>query len=293
MKRQIIHIDHEKCNGCGLCIPDCPEGALQLIDGKARLVSDLFCDGLGACISTCPQDAIHIEEREAEAYNERRVMENIVKQGEMVIRAHLEHLDAHGETRFLNEALEYLVEQDIAVPEFGKKKTPAHQAQGQAHQHVHKHIHAGGGGCPGAAAMTIVREGSGTGEAGQAGPVASQLRQWPVQLKLLNPAAQYFDNAHLLLAADCVPFAYGDFHNRFLKDKIVIMFCPKLDPYVEEYVDKMTAILTTHEIQSITVLHMEVPCCGGVNMILKKAMERAGKNIFVKDYTISIKGEII
>jgi len=283
MKRQIINIDQEKCNGCGLCIPDCPEGALQLIDGKARLVSDLFCDGLGACISTCPQDAIHIEEREAEPYDERKVMENIVKQGAMVIRAHLEHLDGHNETKLLNEALNFLKEKNIAVPEFGKKKA--------APQPLHVHAH--GGGCPGAAAMSINRGPVQADDLRQAGPVASQLRQWPVQLKLLNPAAQYFDNAHLLLAADCVPFAYGDFHNRFLKDKIVIMFCPKLDPYIEEYVEKMTAILSTHEIQSITVLHMEVPCCGGVNMILKKAMERAGKNIFVKDYTISIKGEII
>ncbi|MCP4132098.1 MAG: 4Fe-4S dicluster domain-containing protein [bacterium] len=285
MKREIIKIDTEKCNGCGLCVPDCPEGALQIIDGKAQLVGDLFCDGLGACISTCPEDAIIIEEREAEPYNERTVMENIIKQGPNVVKAHLKHLDEHGEQGFLNEALELLKEKNIAVPDY-KDKPEAGCHGGHDHQ-GHQ------GGCPGSMAMDLRDKPKAQSSGGGNVSVDSELRQWPIQLKLLNPSAPYFDNADLLLAADCVPFSYGNFHQRFLKDKIVIMFCPKLDPYMDEYVDKLTEILLNHEIKSITVARMEVPCCGGISMALQEALNRSGKNIFVKESTISIKGEII
>ena len=275
MKRKIITIDQEKCNGCGLCIPNCAEGALQMIDGKARLISDLFCDGLGACIGHCPQGAIAIEEREAEPYNETRVMEYIITQGENTIQAHLAHMHEHGETKILEEAVAFLNARSITVPDF-----------------LHKEKHSEGCGCPSGRTVDM-RENLSEKTEPVAGPVRSQLRQWPVQLQLLNPNAPYFDDAELLIAADCVPFAYGDFHNRFLKNKIVITFCPKLDTTIEQYIDKLAAIISLHTIKSITVLHMEVPCCGGTVTILQKAIEKAQKFVMVKEYTISLKGEIM
>jgi len=275
LKRSIIKIDDNKCNGCGQCVPDCPEGALQIIEGKARLVSDLFCDGLGACIGTCPEGAISVEEREAEAYDERKVMDNVVLQGEAVIKAHLKHLDDHGEAGFLNTAIDYLKEKRIDVPEFKEETTGC-----------------SGHSCPGSTAVELKSKDETTVSQNHAAQ-QSELQQWPVQLKLLNPSASYFENADLLIAADCVPFAYADFHSRFLKGKIVINFCPKLDPYADEYIEKLVAILSLHEIRSISVVRMEVPCCGGVGVLLQKAMEKSGKNILMREYVISLKGEIL
>ena len=275
MKRNIITIDEERCNGCGACVPDCPEGALQIIDGKARLVSDLFCDGLGACLKTCPEDALVVEEREAEPYSEWKVMENVARHGANVITAHLRHLDDHGETGFLNEALDYLRKNDIPIPDYGS--APDAMACG----------------CPGSSARDMRDRAEDRGAAGgSAARVGSELRQWPVQLKLLNPMAPYFDNADLLLSADCVPFAYGDFHRDLLRDRIVVMFCPKLDPYIDEYTEKLAAILSNHVIRSITVARMEVPCCGGITAVLKRAMEKAGKDIPVREMIMSVQGEV-
>ena len=279
MKRNIIKIDEDKCNGCGMCIPNCPEGALQIIDEKARLVSDLFCDGLGACLGHCPLGAITVEEREAEPYDERRVMENVVKQGPNVIKAHLNHLKDHGETNFYQEAVAYLEEHNIQLPSEKKE------------EHSHRHIP---GGCLGAAAMKLERplETDHSGGSFQKLP-ASQLRNWPVQLQLLNPNAPYLRGADILVAADCVPFAYAGFHQRFLKDKVVITFCPKLDQTIEQYVQKLAAIFAHQEIRSVSVVHMEVPCCSGTVRIIQEALELAQKVIPVKQYTISINGEII
>jgi NAD-dependent dihydropyrimidine dehydrogenase PreA subunit len=271
MKRKIININADKCNGCGLCMPDCPEGALRIIEGKARLISDLFCDGLGACIGSCPQDAITVLEREAEPYDEKLVMANIVPQGEPVVIAHLEHLQGHGETKLYNEAIEYLKENNLKIP-----KTEMQHAASS---------------CSGSAAQSILREPA-KKQSGKDAKIESELRQWPVQLKLLNPSAPYFDNTDLLIAADCTPFAYGNFHRDFLAGKTVIMFCPKLDPYIDEYVEKMTAILSNHDIKSITVLRMEVPCCGGVNYVLDQALEKSGKKIPVTSHIISTNGEV-
>lgn len=300
MKRQIIKIDEEKCTGCGLCIPNCPEGALQVIDGKARLISDLFCDGLGACLGHCPEGAILIEEREAEEYDECLVMENVVKQGDNVIKAHLQHLKEHGQDEFLAQAIAYLKDNSFKLPEeFADKKTPP--------PHVH---HAGCPGsmmrdftdkkeetpaftgCPGAM-MRDFTDAKEVKAAQPATPGKSELRQWPVQLQLLNPHAPYFKNSHLLIAADCVPFAFPDFHRRFLKDRILVVFCPKLDHTISEYVEKLTEVFRTQNIQSVTLVHMEVPCCFGVERVVSKALELAGKNVIIKDYTISVKGEII
>ena len=270
MKRKIIDIDQEKCTGCGLCIPDCPEGALQIIEGKARLVSDLFCDGLGACIGTCPEGAISVVEREAEPYDETAVMaEKIAPQGEAVIRAHLEHLIGHGEAGLYREAIEYLTAHGIPVP-------------------AHETAPAAPAACPGTVSRSILREEA----AEQAARVEPELRQWPVQLTLVNPAAAYFDDADLLISGDCVPFAYPEFHRDFLRGKILLIFCPKLDADVAGYITKLADIFSRHTIRSITVLHMEVPCCSGVRFVVDRALERAGKTIPVNEQMILISGRV-
>jgi ferredoxin len=305
MKRKIISIDEKKCTGCGQCIPDCPEGALQLIGGKARLVSDLFCDGLGACIGTCPEGAIAVIEREAVPYDERTVMKNIVPQGAAVIKAHLEHLAGHGQTALYNEAIEYLIENDIAIPDHTppeRKKIPAsscgtHPAAGRMGEGAcppGPHAPHPFASCPGSAARSIPRTaGQGMPRQPSVGATDSELRQWPVQLALLNPAAPYFDNADLLISADCVPFAYPGFHAEFLKGRILIIFCPKLDSDIEGYIAKLTAIFTQHTIRSITLLHMEVPCCSGVRYVVDKALAKAGATIPVDEKTVTIEGMIV
>lgn len=270
MTRQIIKIDPDACTGCGDCITGCPEGAIQLIDGKARLVSDLFCDGLGACIGTCPAGAISIEEREAEPYSEELVLANIIPHGANTIKAHLKHLKDHGETAYHTQALEILKAQGYDIEALTCEETLAC-------------------GCSG----THARKLEPAAEKKSAGDASSKLRQWPVQLQLLNPAAEYFENADLLISADCVPYAFGDFHNRFLAGKIVITFCPKLDQQTERYIDKLAQIFTLHKIKSVTVVRMEVPCCGGTELILQKALEKAGKLHFVKVSVISVEGKII
>ncbi|MBS1369927.1 MAG: 4Fe-4S ferredoxin [Lentisphaeria bacterium] len=268
MKRNIIHIDETKCNGCGVCIPNCHEGALQLIDGKARLVSDLFCDGLGACIGECPRGAIEVIEREAEPYDERRVMESIIPQGSGTIRAHLKHLKEHGEFKLLETAIACLKEQDIPVPELEEPgRLPC--------------------GCPGTLAKKLAEKPD-----KKPGGGASALRQWPVQLKLLNPAAEYFDYADLLISADCVAHAYGAFHRDFLDGKILVILCPKLDSGIEGYVEKLAEIFRLHEIRSVTVARMEVPCCGGTVAIVQEALKAAGKTLDVNIKTVGIDGEI-
>jgi NAD-dependent dihydropyrimidine dehydrogenase PreA subunit len=298
MKRNIIKIDEEKCNGCGLCIPNCQEGALQVIDGKARLISDLFCDGLGACIGHCPEGAIEIEEREAEPYNERKVMEVISKKGRNTILAHLEHLRDHNEQGFLSEAIAFIKENDIDMSENGSEKN-------EKSQKVFSGLAAARGaqqgsecGCPGAGARDFRIDEKQVENAGKT-PVAepadapSELRQWPVQLHLLNPQASYFRNADVVLAADCAAFAMGNFHSRYLKGKSIAIACPKLDTNKESYIEKLTAMISESKINSLTVVIMEVPCCCGLLQMAKTAKERAGRNIPVKLAVISVQGEVL
>jgi len=240
--RQIIKIDEDLCNGCGACATACAEGAIQVIDGKARLVSETYCDGLGACLGECPQGAISFETREAEEFDEAAAMEHAAKSG-----------------------------------------TPIHAHDHAAHSH-------GGSACP--SAKTIDRTKEVAGESPTiSGEIPSELRQWPVKLYLVNPNASYFENADLLIAADCVPFTYGAFHPDFLRGKTLVTGCPKFDD-VELYAEKLTEIVSTNHVRSITVLQMEVPCCSGMQRLAEHAVAASGKSIPIDVVTISLSGEV-
>lgn len=235
MKRRIVKIDEEKCNGCGLCISACHEGALELINGKAKLISESYCDGLGDCLPECPVGAISIEERDASAYDEDAVKERMANRN------------------ILNE----------------------HQLAC---------------GCPGTHARSIERKDSLGQENRRPAVEQSQLRQWPCQIQLVPVNAPYFDNAHLLIAADCTAFAYADFHQSFMRNKITLVGCPKLDDV--DYAEKLAAILKYNDIKSVSVLRMEVPCCGGIVGAVKKALINSGKMIPWSVTTITTDGNI-
>ena len=275
--RSIITIDEELCDGCGKCIPDCPEGAIKLIDGKARLVGESLCDGLGACIGRCPKEALHIEERNAEEYDEEKVLENIIPMGKETLAVHLQHLKEHGEDELYRRAMNILADKGIEIPE-EKSKNPGAAC---------------GGGCPGSTVLDM-RTGSAdsviTGS--QDTPSRpSRLRQWPVQISLLPTRAPFFENADVLIAADCTAFAYPELHENFLKGRIVMVGCPKLDN-TQFYLDKLSEIFKMNNIRSLTCLHMEVPCCSGLVEIARAAMARSGKEIPFEDVTISIGGDV-
>jgi ferredoxin len=278
MIREIITIDEEKCTGCGLCIPNCPEGALQVIDGKARLISDLFCDGLGACIGHCPEGAITVEKREAEPYDERRVMANIVKQGEGTIAAHLNHLEEHGETELLATARAYLEKKGIAHAAAAEADAPAEP------EHT---------GCPGSRFREIPRTAAG-GNGDQDGPARpSELSQWPVQLHLIPAAAPWLKGRDLLLCADCVGYAVGDFHRQHLRGKALTIACPKLDSGQDVYLEKLTSIIDNSGVKSIEVLIMQVPCCRGLLQLVQQAAAAAENSVPIRYSVISIEGEVL
>jgi len=226
-KRSVIRIDEEKCNGCGLCVPACAEGAIEIREGKARLVSEKYCDGLGACLGECPQGAISIEEREAEAFDEKAV------------ESHLHREASHSGCP------------SAGVLEFGDSKSD------------------------------VVEEVS----------LRSELTHWPVQLKLVPPTAPYLKDAHLLVCADCVPFVYASFHQKLLKGRIVLMGCPMLDD-PEFYVQKATEIFKVNDPKSVTVAHVEVPCCFGLKRIVEEALKKSGKDVPLKEVVVGIKGDL-
>ncbi len=307
MLRKIIQIDEEKCNGCGLCIPNCHEGALQIIDGKARLISDLFCDGLGACLGHCPEGAIEIIEREAEPYNETVVMKTIVRQGRNTILAHLEHLRDHNEHEFLKEAVAYIKTNNIDLsPEAGKKPSVESKVNFPTMKEALNHVkpeHESACGCGSSktidfkididkvnAAAAVSAVSAQTSEVYNA---PSELRQWPVQLHLVNPMASYFQKADVVLAADCVAFAMGDFHESLLKNKSLAIACPKLDTNKEVYIDKLSTMISDAKINTLTVPIMEVPCCGGLIQMAKMAVQQSGRNIPIKKIVVGIKGDIL
>jgi NAD-dependent dihydropyrimidine dehydrogenase PreA subunit len=270
MERQIIRIHEEKCDGCGLCAKGCPEGALQLIDGKARLVSEITCDGLGACIGECPQGAIQIETREAAPYDERSTIDQILPQGLNTLRAHLKHLQAHGQTAYLEQARAYLAELGVAVPAPIPQPSAPHP------------------GCPGSAPRALA-----PGPAAAATPgLASQLSQWPVQLHLIAPQNAVFRQADLLLAADCTAFALPDFNQKYLPGKKLAIACPKLDGNQEVYLAKLTALIDEAQVNTITVLIMEVPCCGGLLRTAQMAAQRASRKVPIKVLVVGVDGTV-
>lgn len=234
MKRKIVKIDESKCTSCGLCPSACAEGAIKIVDGKARLVSESYCDGLGACLGDCPEGAITIEEREADEF-------------------------------------------DVKAVEVARAESVSHEPAPHA--------------CPGTAMRQLKSQGAAATE-GAAPAAESELRHWPVQLKLVAPGAPFLRDADLLLAADCVPFAMADFHSRFLRGRSVIIGCPKLDDPAP-CVEKLTEIFKHSGIRSVTVLHMEVPCCFGLKRIAEAALEAAGDRIPMRDVTVSLEGKVV
>lgn len=271
--REVIKIDEEKCNGCGLCIPGCPEGALQIIGGKLKLVSELLCDGLGACIKECPQGAITIEKREAESYDEEKVMENLVRQGDEVVRAHLQHLQDHGQNQYFKKAIQYLKNNKMEVPMLKNKAEPFHA-------------------CPGSQVVDFSENDNQTkGDEGR--EIPSQLRQWPVQLHLISPFAPYFQGKDVILSADCVAYSLGSFHSNHLKGKSLAIACPKLDDGQESYVEKITSLIDDSKINSLTVMIMEVPCCGGLLSIAQKGAAAAKRKIPIKLIVVGLQGNIL
>jgi ferredoxin len=296
MIREMVKIDEELCDGCGACIPNCHEGALQMIDGKARLISDLMCDGLGACLGHCPQGAITIEEREAEPYNETKVMEIMVTKGENTVVAHLQHLKEHNEIEFLKEGVQYLKdherELDINVAEVMSRVHNARVEQEQlacgcagseARSFTPQSV--AGGFVPAAGALTMA--------GGTVAEQPSELRQWPVQMHLINPAASYFKQSDLVLAADCVAFSLGNFHSKWLKGKTLAIACPKLDSGMESYVEKIRGLIDDAKINTLTVMMMQVPCCGGLMQMVKMAAGQTERKVPVKKIIVGVEGEIL
>jgi len=288
MKREIIKIDLDLCNGCGVCVPNCHEGALQIIDGKARLISDLMCDGLGACIGHCPEGAITMETREAEPYNETMVIAEMVKNGKNTVIAHLQHLKEHGETEFLKEGVAYLQAHKDELT-FDVK-----EVMQKVHHNIKNHEqHQQGAacGCPSAQTLTFAPKANATNTV--SGDINSELQQWPVQLHLVNPNAPYYRGADVVIAADCTAFAIGDFHRKFLKGKSLAIACPKLDSALDIYVEKITAMIEDAKVNTITVMIMEVPCCSGLLQMTRMAAKNATRKVPIKSLVVSIRGEVI
>ncbi len=239
--RNIVKIDEEKCNGCGVCIPACAEGAIQIVDGKARLVKDIYCDGLGACLGKCPQDAITVIQREAKEFDEKAAEEHV-------------------------------------------KRTQAASTTSSVRSPPRL--------CPSVKVMQLEKDLKEKPAVNLAEKRASRISNWPYQLKLLPPNAPFFENTDLLIAADCVPFAYADFHEDMLKGKTLAIGCPKLDD-ATLYRNKLAEIFRNSNIRSVTVVNMEVPCCFGLHRLVKEALELSGKSVPLRQQTISIKGEKI
>jgi len=262
--RKIINIDEKLCNGCGQCIPSCPEQAIQLVDTpdgpKARLVKDIYCDGLGACLGDCPTGALTIEEREAKAYDDEATIARIKQVAPELLETHIKHIQEH--------TSEMSTQPTQSTPSPGFVCPSARMLQWDKQEEEQK----------------VTDK--------QTTPLQSELRQWPVQLHLVPPVAPYFKNADIVVVADCVPFAYADFHQEFLKGegRAIAVGCPKLDD-AQAYVEKIAQIITKAQPKSITVVNMEVPCCFGLARIVQLAIEQSGQDVPVKTVTISVKGD--
>lgn len=283
--RTVVQIDEDLCDGCGLCVPGCAEGALQIVDGKAKLVSDVYCDGLGACLGDCPLGAITMVERDADEFDAGAVNQHLKTIGRDPLPEDHDHGHEHGHAHSQIDAA--AGEDDTLacgcpgtmVQSFTEQPAPA------------KPLAPVMGGCPGSAARSFT-DAPTAPAADSAGPVASRITNWPVQLMLVPPKAPYLDGARLLLAADCAPFAYGDFHRKFMEGRTTIIGCPKLDN-MDIYIQKLTAIFAQNDIQSVEVAYMEVPCCGGLVHLVRQALEASGKAIPATMYKIGIRGDYV
>jgi NAD-dependent dihydropyrimidine dehydrogenase PreA subunit len=271
MLRKIIEIDEDRCDGCGLCIPACPEGAIQLIDGKAKLVRDFYCDGLGACLGHCPQGAITVIEREADAYDEHKVMDNVIAQGDQVVQQHLQHLREHGETHYLNQALTILKENQ-------EHKTGLELLQTRS-------------ACPGSQSFAFDRPMEVS--SAEVAQISSSLSHWPVQMHLISPMATHYRDSEVVLAADCVAFSMANFHQNYLKGKTLAIACPKLDQNQRVYLEKLILLIDNAKIKTLNVMIMQVPCCSGLLQLAKSALQQAQRTIPLKASVVSIRGEIL
>ena len=268
IKRDIIKIDEEKCTGCGKCITGCPEQAIELADTtkgkKARLVADIYCDGIGTCMPTCPESAITVTKKGAEPYDERATVDRIKKVAPDMLKKHARHMKEHAH--------------ELPDPHSKEGDSP--------HCPFSKTVEWNGTNQPAPEGRGLTQE-----LGGQRAVVLSELRQWPVQLALVNPEAPYFRDADLVVTADCVPFAYADFHRDFIKGKVVAVGCPKLDD-TGPYLEKLAGIFSSG-VKSVIVVNMEVPCCFGLWKLVQDAIRKSGKNIPLKQVVIGIKGEVI
>ncbi len=261
MKRDFIVIDENLCNGCGVCVEGCHEGALQLIDGKARVVSEMYCDGLGACIGECPLGAISVVEQEVEPYNELAVIERIAQKGKQTIIAHLKHLKDYNELEYLKQGVDYIKSKgiDIDLTPFAKEEKESMPAELSYKSHF---------------------------------SIGSQLTHWPIQLHLINPMSNHFIGADIVLAADCVAYSYANFHSNILSGKKLLIACPKLDDNKDVYIDKLVAMIDEAEIKSLTVVIMEVPCCRGLMQLASLALQRSKRDVQISKIVITRGGEL-
>lgn len=300
MKRDIIKIDRSKCTGCGQCVSGCHEGALQIIDDKAVMISELMCDGLGACICKCPEDAISIETREAQAYDEVLTLSKMVENGKNTVIAHLNHLKDHAQKEYMRQGVEWLLANrdkvnfnvdDVIQAVHSHQPSAPQMTPSHSNHAAHSHMEGSACGCPGSAERTFSNPNANTGANMISGK--SELTHWPVQMHLINPHAAHFKDSNLLLAADCVAFSLGNFHSEYLKGKTLAIACPKLDSNKESYVEKLTALIDEGGIDTLTIMRMEVPCCGGLVQLAKMAADKAKRKVPIKVTTVGIQGDIL
>jgi ferredoxin len=278
MIRKIIKIDEEKCTGCGDCIPECKEGALQIIDGKCRLVSELFCDGLGACIGHCPEGTITIEEREADAYDEVKVIRGLLDKPRSVLKAHLKHLRDHGADDYLDQAIKHLNKLGIESPmkDIENKKGKSAEFKG----------------CPSTLMKFVNENTEDMNEEYTTRENPSQLHQWPVHLHLVNPNMPSLKGKNLVIMSTCGPLASANIHEDYLKGNAVVVACPKLD-YTEPYADKLASIFKAAKTPKVIIVMMEVPCCGGLSAITARALNTSGRSdIAIEEHILSLDGKL-
>ena len=292
-RRTIIEIDQDICDGCEACATGCPEGALRIIEGKARLVGESLCDGLSACIGTCPRGAIHVIEREADEYDEIAVLKEILPQGTAVLAAHFAHLDHHGQDLYLDKAVGYLRSHGIEVPQgferFGQKKPLAFTKPCGAFLSLKTATEATT--VTAAVATMPLAPGEPSPSFPDRPTGESKLKNWPIQLHLANPRAAHFANAHVVVAADCTAFALGSFHADIAAGKALVIACPKLDSGKDLYVAKLASIVA--QAASVSVVMMEVPCCSGLLKLVQEAKSVSGSSIPLETLVIGIDGGFV